>query len=290
MAPENCSYVTLSYVWGQTEQFKLSSNNLNQGYAEIPRERCLKTIRDAMKITALLGERYLWVDTLCIVQDDEDERAATIKVMHRIYEDGKLTIVAADGENANSGIPQRKGPFTAMVQGVRIVRQEPRVDINQAPWNKRAWTYQEFHLSRRALIYMNGRIFFVCRTKSFAPFLDFQDFNAYSNLPRPLSSLNDRARGAAAEYGARVEEYTTRELTYQEDILDAFNSILSRLSELHDLKYCWGLPTSFFRAALCWEKQGVLTRRNGPASGSKVQIPSVSKAFRNLQSGFTIVG
>ena len=79
-APENCQFTALSYVWGPHEKqpFKsLKSNSLNTHgelkELEIPPEVKLPaTIEDAIQITSELGIRYIWVDMLCLVQDDPD--------------------------------------------------------------------------------------------------------------------------------------------------------------------------------------------------------------------------
>ncbi|KAI4244556.1 MAG: hypothetical protein L6R42_010434, partial [Xanthoria sp. 1 TBL-2021] len=62
------------------------------------------TIRDAIDVTAKIGQRFLWVDRLCIVQDDEAHLQAHVWNMERIYGDSVLLIIAADGDNAESGL------------------------------------------------------------------------------------------------------------------------------------------------------------------------------------------
>lgn len=66
-----------------------------------------KTIRDAMFFVQRLGERYLWADMLCIVQDDE-QKLAEIANMGAIYAQASITIVASDGDNADDGLRGRK--------------------------------------------------------------------------------------------------------------------------------------------------------------------------------------
>lgn len=83
-APSDSSYVSLSYVWGQVDITKLLTINLDQlqrpgalgGPAKLV--SLPKTIRHAMHLTRRLGERYLWVDSLCIVQDDEESQNESI--------------------------------------------------------------------------------------------------------------------------------------------------------------------------------------------------------------------
>jgi hypothetical protein len=63
------------------------------------------TFKDATELTRLIGEDYIWIDALCIMQDDVEERTNTLQAMHRIYEEAVMIIVAASGENADAGLP-----------------------------------------------------------------------------------------------------------------------------------------------------------------------------------------
>jgi hypothetical protein len=101
-------YVTLSYRWGDTERLVLKknslpefqkSNALTQVGASIP-----ETIRNAIDLVQLLGEDYMWTDSLCIVQDDEVTKLTELMQMAAIYANSTLTIIATEGENAAYGL------------------------------------------------------------------------------------------------------------------------------------------------------------------------------------------
>ncbi|GAB1314480.1 hypothetical protein MFIFM68171_04690 [Madurella fahalii] len=102
-------FVALSYVWGQAKQFRALKSNIHllerKGYlgsikAELPR-----TITDAMDFTRQMGQRYLWVDALCIVQDDPESVVSLIDKMDMIYGISIFTIIAAAGDSSASGLP-----------------------------------------------------------------------------------------------------------------------------------------------------------------------------------------
>ena len=101
-------YVALSYVWGsQAQRLTLSRanhKNLSKKGA-INLEDISRTISDAAVIVEMLGERYLWVDALCILQDDQDDLAEQIPVMGQIYTRSLVTIMAAASTDNNSGLP-----------------------------------------------------------------------------------------------------------------------------------------------------------------------------------------
>lgn len=73
-------YIVLSYIWGQVDCFKTKKSMVSKLKLlnSLPRkhmgEHIPRTISDAIRITSLLGERYLWVGSLCIIQDDDDSR------------------------------------------------------------------------------------------------------------------------------------------------------------------------------------------------------------------------
>jgi hypothetical protein len=108
-APSGCDYLALSYVWGQAEQVRLlkdkkrvmmTTGGLDAKYRSLP-----NTIKDAMILVGSIGKRYLWVDALCLVQDDEKDMATGVVSMDLIYGGATATIIAATGIDANSGLP-----------------------------------------------------------------------------------------------------------------------------------------------------------------------------------------
>ena len=97
-------YIALSYVWGDAKQVKLGKDTvdrlftpggLNDECQDIPR-----TIRDTMLATAEIGERYLWVDALCIRQDSDEDRNVQISNMDAVYGGAVLTIAVCDSSTS----------------------------------------------------------------------------------------------------------------------------------------------------------------------------------------------
>lgn len=100
-------YIALSYVWGNIDSVETTKARL----VEFSQPNGLKTaemtrtVGDAILFVKQIGERYLWVDRLCIVQDDVAEKAKVISRMADIYLGATLVLVAASGEDANAGLP-----------------------------------------------------------------------------------------------------------------------------------------------------------------------------------------
>ncbi|KAF3016259.1 hypothetical protein E8E14_012766 [Neopestalotiopsis sp. 37M] len=170
--PNSAPYIALSYVWGKDQRVKLKKANITQ----LERANCFfevenapsRTIIDAMQVTRYLGYRYLWVDALCIIQDDADNIQANVESMQQIYSDGALTIVAAAGRDADYGIPgvseqcpRTKQQMRVTLNGLTISnRLEPKV--KKTYWDTRGWTFQEKILSVRLLNLTTSQVSYQC--------------------------------------------------------------------------------------------------------------------------------
>lgn len=113
-----------------------------------------RAIRDAMKVAINLGLTYLWVDALCIIQDSNQSNIRKLSVMHQIFENSSLTIVAASVPSADHGflevrtVPKRetfKIPYRPSQDQFSIIsiQEHEQYDGLKEPVNKRAWALQE---------------------------------------------------------------------------------------------------------------------------------------------------
>jgi hypothetical protein len=185
-------YIALSYVWGdalrerQTAEPSSWWEDLFEGVESnqrAERRRRLRfnklpaTIQDASDLVKSIGRRYLWVDLLCIRQDDLSEKEVLLKQMHLLYEGASFTIVAAGGKSAESrlhGLPKstRSPERTCLVPTkngeLRLVIARPGLSdiLSSTDWNTRGWTYQEDILSSCCLYFTSNEIFYSCRYHS----------------------------------------------------------------------------------------------------------------------------
>ena len=113
---------------------------LKRGDHRLPR-----TIQDAMAFVLGIGQRYLWVDALCIVQDDSNSKETQIKHMGSVYHAALFTIIAS-GRDADAGLPGvREGSrnevqYLETVRGMKLAIRPFRVRLSVTPWAKRACT------------------------------------------------------------------------------------------------------------------------------------------------------
>ena len=185
-------YVALSYVWGsQAQRLTLSRANCNalSQKGAINLDEISRTIPDAAAVVEMLGERSLWVDALCILQDDEEDLAEQIPVMGQIYTRSLVTIMAAASTDSNSGLPgvsthvRRPQRVSEPLSGGVLMRTcTPKYTgkscdeggclittadyLQNSKWNTRGWTFQEKVLSRRCLFFMEEQVHWECQRAS----------------------------------------------------------------------------------------------------------------------------
>jgi hypothetical protein len=175
---EGCNtsrFVALSYVWGTTNTVVLTKKSFPRlAIKGALRNLALPaTIRDAITVTRRLGIQFLWVDALCIRQDDEMHQGSQIAQMASVYASALLTIVAAAGDHANAGLSRVSTPWNTKIQVINVpgVSLIPVLDYFEyfAPgqlltskWYSRAWTMQEHLLSTRELIFTENQVYWHC--------------------------------------------------------------------------------------------------------------------------------
>ena len=297
ISPDNCSYVALSYVWGSQVTLHSMKANISklQQIGSLSTERLsvpiAKTIRDAMGITALLDERYLWVDSLCIVQDDEVQKGRELDHMAAIYSNASVTIVAAQGEHANSGLHGFRGisdPRTCSqtvhyLKDKSIVIQHAidgdsmEVESSNSKWKTRAWTYQERIFSRRRLVFEGDYIRWSCAAEVWREHIAFNPVG-YSQNPRLDDSIFKQTIPDLSTLESLLVDFNSRNLTYPEDALRAFAGISWSLSTSFAGGFLSGLPISLLDAALLWQPREQVFRRIPKDPEKHFELPSWSWA------------
>ncbi|KAF6804926.1 HET domain-containing protein [Colletotrichum musicola] len=168
------SYAALSYCWEGDQPYKTTQGSV-QAYSQvIPWGKIGRTIQDAIDVAYNLGIYYLWVDSLCIVQDDKDELDREIPHMPQIYNQAEVTIVASQARSAAEGflIDTRLEDISNTVAPIRIKSpyftgdlKAIAVDLEHyfyQPTEKRGWCFQEKWLSRRVLEFETTAVRWSC--------------------------------------------------------------------------------------------------------------------------------
>jgi hypothetical protein len=101
--PPSARYITLSHCWGDIEILQLTRNTLETFQKCILLQDLPKTFQDAIKITKKLSFRYIWIDSLCIIQDDADDWRRESVLMGNVYGGSSLYIAASGAPDGNWG-------------------------------------------------------------------------------------------------------------------------------------------------------------------------------------------
>ena len=192
------AYLALSYVWGEPQPHSTTLSNLSDYADEIASTRLPQTIRDAIHVTHALGFRFLWADSLCIIQDSDEDKRREIGRMRHIYRNARLTIIASSAPRVGAGFLQDRPsdvtedgvssditlPFICplrsdssaeqLVGTVHISPKSTRSDpfgYNHLPYDPgrepisgRGWCLQEYFMSTRALLFTSHALLFRCQT------------------------------------------------------------------------------------------------------------------------------
>lgn len=284
--PSDTAYVALSYVWGGPLPFQnvkerneelYEPHSISSDNKEIPR-----TIRDAIRLVALVEEKYIWVDSLCICQDDVENKMAQIENMGNIYSRAIFTIVAACGKGADSGLPgvqplSRKTIQRAeLVQGMILANELPFLHDTIGPsyWNTRGWTYQENELSKRYLLLCETHVYFRCNR---AVFKEDSGLRNHAYLGGRALRIRGERHPIWNNYRRAVEGFTKRTLSFEADMVNAFQGIASLLQPAFKGDFLFGLPETELDIALLWQPDSLIHRRVDPGTGAPL-FPSWSWA------------
>ena len=246
-------YVALSHCWGKDSSFlKLTLNNQHALRLGVPVTELTRTFQEAINTTASLGYSFIWIDSLCIIQDSPEDWKRESVTMRDIYGNSSLTIVASAAWNGKEGLFRSQDPLSnhPCVLGVRNnyfkdvtvtyaipsqmdVEKTRRIELELCKWNTRGWCLQERILSHRIVFFSESQLHFELKNdmgelihlKSQANERDFFEPNRY----RPDSS-------AAKAYSAYtwwdyVNSYTQRQLTYRSDRAPAIRGLASFIEE-----------------------------------------------------------
>jgi hypothetical protein len=243
-------YCTLSYRW-DNNQLTTTRENLERYKEAIPIQGLYAPFRDAIAVAKGLGIPYLWVDALCICQDNEEEKQREIAKMHHIYHNSILTISAING----ALFVERDG---------NACRSKRRIRPSGPP-DTRGWVLQEQVLSRRMLSYADGELFWNClelRASEGAPIGGSGSENddewgekKVNNARLALAHYEEIDPSIGLLWKGLMEAFSVRHLSKTSDRQSAILGLASVYEEGHGVKVVAGLlneGSHRFAEHLCW--------------------------------------
>ncbi|KAH7308324.1 heterokaryon incompatibility protein-domain-containing protein [Rhexocercosporidium sp. MPI-PUGE-AT-0058] len=309
-------YATLSYCWGDPAEFKqpiTTMSNLKHREEVLYLTTLPPVFQDAITITRKLGFRYLWIDSLCIIQDSTDDWNAEASEMQQCYKRSSANIIAAAAKNPTYGIfdsadCEREEIIYRVGVGRGFYRECHTNEKYRNFVRKRAWAFQEELLSPWSVIYTDANIRWLCS----------QDFLSEACLPRGHCGGNNHREAkkqlfALPEYtrnkgdGDEVHDlfftwwyqvlnnYMERELSVITDRLPAIAGLAKEFGtriktptdSLNERQYYWGLWKKDFVRGLCWNGHGARIQqyKHGCSEGNPPEYLGPSWSWATLDPG-----
>lgn len=161
-------YMAVSHCWGhipQSEQFRLLNGNIetlkeNIDYAALP-----QTFRDAVDLSRRLGVRYIWIDSICIIQDNAADWVSESAKMGSVYSHSYFTLAVSSSPSSLVGLLKHREQRPCVRIGDLYFAKaidDFAKDVEAAVLNTRGWVFQEHALSRRCIHFTSGQIYWEC--------------------------------------------------------------------------------------------------------------------------------
>ncbi len=285
-------YMTLSHRWPSPEQeqeygriLRLTKTNSEAMWTRCPLTELAPTFRDAIQVARELEIEYLWIDCLCIIQDDYPDKKREISKMGQIYKNALCNIAAAEEYHPQLGLFRPRYSNNLKPFKVHVRRPFPTMrlrddmrgsyfivntdfkkrNVYDAPVNKRAWVVQERCLSSRVLTFTRNQVFWqsgkfgACETfpYGYPRKLSLVDdkFNPLqsSDFERPHQMASASSSELLGKWSAIVGLYGPCTLTDQRDRLKAIEGLATLFKERFEAdKYMVGLWESTMPVSLLW--------------------------------------
>jgi hypothetical protein len=261
-------YIALSHCWGEphARPLQTTSGNLSVHLERIGFEKLPKSFQDATVVASNLGVTRLWIDSLCIIQDDVADWQRECPLMAEIYSGAVVTIAASDAHNSHTGFLKEYSPDLRCTIGTSIqIRCIPTfesaglVENEESILSGRGWALQEAIFSPRLISFKKARMQWHCSVEARSDDLQLpyeSRLNTYggSIADRPtvakLSSW-DRAQ-VYSSWRDVVESFSRMKLTMSTDKLPALSGLAKFICEKLDDKYAAGIFLKDACNCMCW--------------------------------------
>ena len=230
-----------------------------------------RTFKDAIAVTRELGLGYIWIDSLCIVQDSPRDWEGESALMSTVYGNSTINLAAAGAIDGSHGLFLQPENYVGRVhidvkidgavEGWDIANSLYYESVPTSPLGKRAWTLQERLLAPRTLYFSHTELFWECR-----------ELDARESFPDRLPDIakrnlyyRDSTKSISDQWGTVVQMYTQANLTYPSDKLVAISGVARRAQEQNNDEYLAGMWRKGLEQQLCWVSAGRESSRPPPA-------------------------
>ncbi|KAI1122254.1 HET-domain-containing protein [Nemania abortiva] len=284
-------YIALSHPWGaEHSHFRTTQFNIRDHETEIPIDLLPNTFKDAVEVTRQLGLKYLWIDSLCIVQGDGGDFEEEAKHMETVFSSAYCVIAATCASGMSSGFlksrPDRKivrfeqpgAPGLYICESIDNFQR----DVLEGALNKRGWVLQERVLARRTIYFAENQTYWECgegiRCETLIRMRNKQV--AFLGDPKfPKVATGSTKGGQIYLYELLYKQYSRLQFTMSYDRPLAIAGIEQRLIRAFKTHGGYGVFTCYFGRSLLWQRdtrlQSVMTPIHFPTS-QKYKVPSWS--------------
>ncbi|KAH6662180.1 heterokaryon incompatibility protein-domain-containing protein [Halenospora varia] len=249
----NVEYLSLSHCWGKRQIITTTHATLNERKRNIRWGLLSKTFQDSITTTRRLGYQYIWIDSLCIIQDDKADWEIESAKMADIYENSVLTLSANTAEDGDGGCFANRYQLEKDGTRYEVESTELKYDnvdgrplsVFKMPLFDRAWTFQERMLARRVLHFNNRELVWECDTMKKILTTEYAKSSTWSKMPLQQQQI-DQWRSLALKYGGKA-------LTYGSDKLPALSGVAKRAKIQGKGKYLAGIWEVELPEGLIWD-------------------------------------
>ena len=257
-------YAALSHCWGTNQPTNTTSSTLAQMKASITWGELSKVFRDAIKVARRLGLQWIWIDSLCVIQDSKADWEIESSKMCDYYQNAYITISASSSENGTVPFlrererywwPERftficdDGTESEVMARRHQGSSMARILEDLGPLASRGWVWQENILSSRILHFTQGDLIWECKSEILAE--DGARPRGFYSMG--LSQKLQRAReDPFYTWNHLIESYSVRQLTFESDKLPAVSGVASRIHGIVGSEYLAGLWKANMPMELCW--------------------------------------
>ncbi|KAI7302613.1 hypothetical protein KC315_g16041 [Hortaea werneckii] len=284
--PPQGAYITLSHCWGKMPFLCTTKENLFSMKAGLHVSELAQTFQDAIVVTRRSKVRYLWIDSLCIIQDKQDLsdwNSESVK-MESYYSNAFCNLAATASLNGSEGLfrcrdPDRVQHMQYAMPGSRS-RQAGLYNIfditlwekklTQAPLHRRAWVLQERLLARRVLHFGASQLMWECHEhtaaevyphgiKDVSPLVQrahFKDLDCYSPWNQAELKTDDPRTLTLRIWERIVNQYSQCLLTYSSDRVKALVGLARRFERMLDDECLFGMWKRDMARQLLWRVEG----------------------------------
>lgn len=279
-------YVTLSHCWGGASFLQLTQHNIDIFRQGVALQHLPKTFTDAIAVARRLKISYIWIDSLCILQDQEDRTDwhRESSQMDKVYSQAYCNISAAVATNSTQGLffsrdPRSLRDSTTTFEHKEYYEKEMSeityAVVDEDIWNSigsshvntRGWVLQERLLAPRVLHFGRHELHFECRemqcseshpdssqTRKWYHADNFKAFDVEHEEEerKPPTSELEKDLAKYSTWGTLVEKYSTTALTNRSDKLPALSGIAKVMKEKLQDDYVVGMWRKYLHSQLLW--------------------------------------